>query len=156
MPPLPDPVFLQQGAHDVACHHHAGNGAGQKNGARGMAFADGLCGGNRVDDRELSHTAFLQLLSHFAGKMADRVLLMSAILRHLRPQAIARSRRRDHRYLQLPADFCDGDLRRYIIDGIDDVVGVEISDEVLDSRGDRKWAWPSHHRPDSRGAHVIP
>lgn len=23
MPPLPDPVALQQGAHDVACHHHA-------------------------------------------------------------------------------------------------------------------------------------
>ena len=97
-----------------------------------MAFADGLVRELfRVDDRELSHTAFLQLLSHFAGKMADRGLIDVRDLQHLRPQAIARSHGRDHRYLQLPADFRDGDLRRYIIDGIDDVVGVEISDEVL-------------------------
>ena len=97
-----------------------------------MAFADGLVRELfRVDDRELSHTAFLQLLSHLAGKMADRGLIDVSDLQHLRPQAIARSHGRDHRYLQLPADFRDGDLRRYIIDGIDDVVGVEISDEVL-------------------------
>ncbi len=97
-----------------------------------MAFANGLVGQFfGVDHGEVADAPILELLAHFTSQVAHGGFIDVCNLQHLRAQAVAGAHGGDFRDFQIPAHFGDGNLRRHVVDGVDDVVSVEIFDKFF-------------------------
>ena len=97
-----------------------------------MAFADGLVGQFfGVDHGEVADAPVLEFLAHFTSQVTHGGFIDVCDLQHLRAQTVAGAHGGDFRNLQIPAHFGDRNLRRHVVNGVDDVVSVKIFDKFF-------------------------